>query len=175
MLDELRPPSSTLIGLLADDDRLRVFAAIALGARTVDAAAIAAGLDVATVHTALPRLVSAGLVVQQDGLQVSLDALRAAARERPMRERGMPDATEEQQRVLWNFVERGRLVRLPAKRGQRRVVLDYVARRFDTQRPYPESEVNELLRELHDDHAALRRYLVDEGFLEREGGVYRRA
>jgi len=25
---------------------------------------------------------------------------------------------------------------------------------------------------LHPDHAALRRYLVDEGFLERAGGIY---
>lgn len=175
MLEQLHPPPSTLVGLLADGDRLRVFAAIALGARTVESAAAAAGLDVATVHTVLPRLVSAGVVTHEDGLQVSLDALRAAARERPVRERGMPDATEEQQRVLWNFVEGGRLVRLPARRGQRRVVLDYVARRFDAGRPYPEAEVNDVLRDLHDDHAALRRYLVDEGFLEREGGVYRRA
>jgi hypothetical protein len=35
--------------------------------------------------------------------------------------------------------------------------------------------VNELLTSLHDDHAALRRYLVDEGLLERKAGVYRRA
>jgi len=35
--------------------------------------------------------------------------------------------------------------------------------------------VNELLRGFHDDTASLRRYLVDEGMLEREAGVYRRA
>jgi len=168
-------PAATLIGLLADEQRLRVFAAIALGARTVEAAATAAGADAATVQTVLPRLVSAGLVEQRDGLQVSLAALRAAARERPPRQRGLPDATAEQQRVLRNFVEGGRLVRLPARRGQRRVVLEYVAGRFQADRHYAEAEVNELLKSLHDDHAALRRYLVDDGLLERKGGVYRRA
>lgn len=168
-------PSTTLIGLLADEERLRVFAAVALGARTVEAAADAAGIDVATVQSVLPRLVSAGLVEQDDGLRVALDGLRAAARTRPVRERGMPDATSDQQRVLWNFVEGGRLVRLPARRDRRRVVLDYVAGRFATDRGYAEAEVNEVLGELHDDHVALRRYLVDEGFLERAGGVYRRA
>ncbi|CAN5920546.1 hypothetical protein BH23ACT10_BH23ACT10_05690 [soil metagenome] len=40
---------------------------------------------------------------------------------------------------------------------------------------YGEPEVNELLRRFHDDHATLRRALVDEGFLDRSGGEYWRA
>lgn len=171
---ETTTSSATLVGLLADDQRLRVFAAIALGARTVEEAAAGADADVETVQTVLPRLVSAGLVEQHDGLHVSLAALRAAARARPPRQRGLPDATAEQQRVLRNFVEAGRLTRLPARHGQRRVILEYVAGRFEPDRQYAEAEVNELLWSLHDDHASLRRYLVDEGFLARSGGVYRR-
>jgi len=31
------------------------------------------------------------------------------------------------------------------------------------------------VKELSDDHAALRRYLVDEGFLSRQAGVYWRS
>ena len=166
--------SSTLVGLLADEQRLRVFAAIALGAGTIETVAAAADTDVATVQAVLPRLVSSGLVEQDDGLHVSFATLRAAARERPARQRGMPDATDEQQQVLRNFAEDGRLARLPARQGQRRLILEYVAGRFDTDRPYAESEVNELLRSLHDDHASLRRHLVDMGLLERSGGVYRR-
>jgi DNA-binding transcriptional ArsR family regulator len=73
-------PSSTLLGLLADEQRLRVFAAIALGSRTVEAVAESVDLDVATVQAVLPRLVSTGLVERRDGLQVSLDTLRTAAR-----------------------------------------------------------------------------------------------
>ncbi|MCW2567621.1 MAG: putative regulator, ArsR family, partial [Mycobacterium sp.] len=37
---------------------------------------------------------------------------------------------------------------------------------------YAEAEVNVVLRAWHPDHAALRRYLVDEGFLGRERGEY---
>jgi hypothetical protein len=166
---------ATLAGLLADEQRLRVFAAIALGARTVEAAAQTAGVDVAVVQSVLPRLVSAGFVERRDGLRVSIDALRAAARERPPRQRELPDATAEQQRVLRNFVEGGRLVRLPARRAQRRVILEYVAGRFEPDRHYAEAEVNALLKALHDDHVSLRRYLVDEGLLDRKAGVYRRA
>ena len=164
-----------LVGLLADEDRLRVFAAVALGARKVDEIAERSGLDATEVQAALPRLVGAGLVTQADGFQVSLDALRAAALVRPERDRGAADATPDEQRVLRNFVIDGRLVRLPARQAQMRVVLGYVARRFDESRSYQEVEVNELLRDFHDDTASLRRYLVDEGLLEREAGVYRRA
>ena len=34
--------------------------------------------------------------------------------------------------------------------------------------------IHRILKRHHDDHAALRRYLVDAGLLERERGVYRR-
>ena len=77
--------------------------------------------------------------------------------------------------MLRNFVGGGRLVRLPARYAQKQVVLGYVARRFDEARSYGEREVNELLGGLHDDTASLRRYLVDEGLLEREAGLYRRS
>ena len=37
---------------------------------------------------------------------------------------------------------------------------------------HDDSEVNAVLRPYHDDVAALRRYLIDEGLLGREAGVY---
>jgi hypothetical protein len=40
---------------------------------------------------------------------------------------------------------------------------------------YPEREVNALLAAWHPDVAALRRYLVDEGLLTRDAGVYWRS
>jgi hypothetical protein len=69
----------------------------------------------------------------------------------------------------------GRLHTMPARRARRLVVLDHLAQRFEPGRRYPEVEVNRLLREVHDDVAALRRYLVDEGFLDRAGGQYWRS
>src|SRR5262245_16299755 len=142
---------ATLAGLLADEDRLRVFAAVALGARTVGDAARAAGIDETTVQNVLPRLVQTGVIEQRDGLRISTPALEAAARDRPTRQRGGTDATSEEQRILRNFVVEGRLVRLPARYQQKRIVLGYVARRFEHGRDYDERDVNVLLSELHDD------------------------
>lgn len=64
---------------------------------------------------------------------------------------------------------------MPARRSRRLVVLDHVAGMFEPGRRYPEPEVNVVLRTVHDDFAALRRYLVDEGFLAREDSVYWRS
>ena len=54
-------------------------------------------------------------------------------------------------------------------------MLDHLAQEFEPGRRYPEAKVNEMLRRFHADVAALRRYLVDEGFMNRECGIYWRA
>lgn len=82
-------------------------------------------------------------------------------------------SSEEQ--VLARFVQQGRLVTMPTKRAKRLVVLDHIAQSFELGVTYPEAEVNEVLGRFHDDYAALRRYLVDEQFLSRDGGVYWRS
>jgi hypothetical protein len=51
-------------------------------------------------------------------------------------------------------------------------VLDQIAMVFEPGRRYDEREVNSLLKAFHHDYAALRRYLVDEGFLTRDSGMY---
>jgi hypothetical protein len=77
--------------------------------------------------------------------------------------------------VLQVFLRDGRIVSMPAKQSKRIIVLDYVAQRFDPGVRYTEAQVNDALRELHDDYAMLRRYLVDYGLLDREQGVYWRS
>ncbi len=69
----------------------------------------------------------------------------------------------------------GRLVRIPAKRAKRLVVLDLLAQQFEPGHAFDEPEVNRRLRRFHDDVASLRRYLVDENFLSREHGWYWRS
>ena len=173
--------AATIVGLLAEDDRLRVTAAIALGARSVDDIAERTALDGKAVHKALERLVAAGLIaVGDDGFRVAVDRLRALARSaaagRPQPP-GPEDlgATPEQADVLRNFFDGARLTHLPAARAKRVVVLDFLAGRFEPGRVYPERDVNDELGRWHRDYAALRRALVDEGFLERRDGFYWRA
>jgi hypothetical protein len=70
------------------------------------------------------------------------------------------------------FVAGGRIVAMPAKRARRLLLLDCVAQEFEPGRQYREAEVDEILKEVYDDHASLRRHLIDEGMLSRESGMY---
>jgi hypothetical protein len=69
----------------------------------------------------------------------------------------------------------GRLHTIPRKHAKLLVVLDHLAQSFEPGKVYPEQQVDALLQGFHPDHAALRRYLVDEGFLTREDGYYWRS
>ncbi|HUN35681.1 MAG TPA: DUF2087 domain-containing protein [Trebonia sp.] len=73
------------------------------------------------------------------------------------------------------YMRDGRLAQIPVRQAKRRVLLDFICQSFEPGRRYTEAEVNAVLRALHDDYAALRRYLVDGDFLTRENGYYWRS
>jgi hypothetical protein len=74
------------------------------------------------------------------------------------------------------FVRDGRITVMPARRAARLLLLNQVAQAFEPGRRYAEAAVNEVLKALCDDHAALRRYLVDEDLMSRTpDGTYWRS
>jgi hypothetical protein len=163
---ERTPGPRELVALLAEPDRLRALATVALGANSLPDVAEYAGLDPKSAAKAISRLVAGGLVEggSGEGYRVSYQTLRAAAR--PPADESEP-AEESGNDVLRRFIHKGRLLAMPAAHGKRLVVLDHLAGLFEPGRRYPEPEVNELLGRYHPDYAMLRRYLVDDGFLDR--------
>jgi hypothetical protein len=164
-----------LCGLLAEPDRLQAYAAVVLGAHSPSEVAQRTGLPARSVVAALRRLEQGGLVATVDGrLVAEATAFKDAVRERG---RGSPpqqplDADHQRDAVLRAFIVDGRLRQLPAARGKRRVVLEHIVTCFEPGVKYPERAVNAILRVWHPDHASLRRYLVDDGLMAREGGMY---
>jgi hypothetical protein len=74
------------------------------------------------------------------------------------------------------YVRDGRITVMPARRSARLLLLDQVAQAFEPGRRYAEVAVNEILKALYDDHATLRRYLVDEELMSRTpDGTYWRS
>jgi len=81
-----------------------------------------------------------------------------------------------EQKVLRAFVRDGRLVRIPARERKKRVVLRWLLDRvFPDDEPVDERDVNMRLAIWHPDVSALRRLMVDAGFVTRDGMVYRRS
>ena len=77
--------------------------------------------------------------------------------------------------MLRTFFRAGRLTEIPTKESKRRIVLERIAIEFEPGRRYDEKEVNAIVGAFFNDYAAIRRYLVDEGFLDRDHGVYWRS
>ena len=174
------PDAATIAGLLADDDRRRVFAALVLGGSTLAEVRAATGLTSRRAATALARLVSGDLVVRSDrGDHVVLgEAFRlAAVAAAPARPGPDPtdDMPEDDARILRRYLRGGRLTQIPSQLSRRRVVLDRLSQEFDVGSRYSERQVNAILRRFHEDVASLRRFLVDEGFLDRAAGEYWRS
>jgi hypothetical protein len=165
---------------LLDPDRLAILGALARGPDTSAGLADAAGGSVDEVVRTLAPFVQSGLV-HRDGPRYQLDeqAWRAVARELPQASPPSPRVgfgmTDGEAQVLSRFFRGERLVELPAQRTKRLVVLERLALEFEAGVRYAEPEVNATLRRFHDDHATLRRQLVDEGFLDRAEGEYWRS
>lgn len=75
-------------------------------------------------------------------------------------------------RVLENFVAAGRIIRIPVQRKKKLAILRWLVEEFQPGRLYAEADVNRIIARRHPDFAALRRYLVDEEFMQRRRGVY---
>jgi DNA-binding transcriptional ArsR family regulator len=175
--DEPILDAGLIVGLLADASRRRVVAALVLGASTVEEIRAATGLDARQAVTALGRLVDAELVVRDDQgahfiIEEAFRVAAIAAAPAAGRNDVQTDAPADAARVLRAFVRDGRLTAIPSHHGKRLIILDVLAQELELGRRYTEREVNAILRRWHDDTAALRRYLVDDGFLDREAGQY---
>ena len=161
------PGPRELLALLAEPDRLKALAAVALGANSLPDVAEYDMLDPKSAARALSRLVAGGLVEggAGEGYRVRQETLREAAR--PPAEESEPAKESGNGVVLRRYIHKGRLLAMPAAHSKRLVILDHLAGLFEPGRRYPEPEVNELLGRYHPDYAMLRRYLVDDGFLDR--------
>ena len=62
----------------------------------------------------------------------------------------------------------GTLISIPAKSGKRIAVLEHIASELSPGAKYPEKELNLVIAKYHDDTAAIRRYMIEYGILERD-------
>lgn len=167
---------------LGNAERLKI--AGQLGIQPLSAAELAErlGLPLAEVTNHLGHLQAAGFV-QADGERYRLDSAvveqvsrRVLAQSHPATNPALDGLPEEDVRILRGYVQRdGSLSLIPSQRKKLLAVLRYVRNAFQPGERYPEKQVNEMLSCYHEDTAALRRYLVDEGLVQREHSIYWRS
>ena len=167
--------------VLGEPNRLRIVGLLAQRAHTVEQLGAALGVGVSTVSHHLARLARAGLVISRSESYYNLyslktDALSDMAKtllaqaqpERPVSEQELSDYDRK---VLATFTTSdGRIKTFPMQERKFRVLLRHVLSSFSHGVRYTEKRVNEILSKYNDDTARLRRWLVDFGYMAREGG-----
>ncbi|MFI6759896.1 DUF2087 domain-containing protein [Micromonospora sp. NPDC050417] len=81
--------------------------------------------------------------------------------------------SEDREKVLRTFLKDDRLVTIPSRAGKRRVLLEHIVTSFEPGVRLTEREVDAVLRTFYEpDWVSLRRYLIAEGLMSRENGIY---
>ena len=170
-----------ILRALADPDRLAIAGRLACSNAAASDLADELRMPLPRVRKHLNRLAAAGVARLDDDrrtYRLDPETLRwAAERVGPPRDAGLAlgAATDDEESVLRAFFRDGRLTEIPAKESKRRIVLERIALEFEPGVRYDERTVNAIVGRFSLDHAALRRYLVDEGFLDRDHGTYWRS
>jgi hypothetical protein len=169
---ENEPELLAFVKALASADRLRIIGVLVRGKATRSDIAEQLHLPISDAFNHLAFLVHVGLVTETDGLyDLNEKAVESFARgqfegKRPDYE----DKPEDVRKVLKGFLNAdGTLKQIPAPGSKRLIVLNFIVDAFAFDTDYTEKEVNTILRRFHVDTAALRRYLVDDGLMAREG------
>ena len=161
--------------LALDPIRLAVLGRALPGPVEPEALAADLNLPASKVIRAIGMLRSAGLLT--DDLRLVPGVLAEIARALPAAEPAAPGVlaggwTEPEAEILRTFFAGTRLTSIPIPRAKRRVVLERIVQEFEPGVRYQERTVNRIVEAFHEDYAALRRYMVDEGLLTRADGVY---
>ena len=170
---------------LADPNRVFIVGLLARRAHFGEELAEVLGVKQATVSHHLQKLKHAGLVSSEKQSPYVLYRLRTEGLDELTVTLGspldlteilqLPDENTISERVLRELIDDdGRLRTLPTQRRARAVVTRWLAQKFETGRIYPEREIHRVLLQVHDDCEELRRMLVDAGWFQRSGSVYRR-
>ncbi|MCX6048551.1 MAG: DUF2087 domain-containing protein [Chloroflexi bacterium] len=162
--------------LLLDEDRLKILGLLAQQACSTET--LVTQLDMARVKLHLHKLAEVGLVNQRNDQGVEayqLDRQQILRLKKMLFARAeTPEAQSPVEKELAKFVKQGQLVLLPTHPAKLLLVLQWLVEKFLPDVAYPEREVNELLKGHAEDHATLRRLLVDHGLLVRQAGIYQR-
>lgn len=76
------------------------------------------------------------------------------------------------QKVIDAFFEYGRLKAISAQRKKERICVEEMAKAFEVGKVYEKQEVNDLINRFHEDHCTIRRDMISEGIMERDGSRY---
>ena len=171
-----------LFKCLSDKSRLHIVKSLAIEDMYVERLAERLGLSASTVSFHLKKLSEAGVVRSYKTQYYTMYSLCRNILETTVldmiKEKSDDAALQEEReqqyrkRVLDAFFEYGKLKSIPAQRKKERIILDVIVQAFEFDKKYTEREVNIIIADYYDDFCTLRRDMISERLLDREGSLY---
>jgi len=171
-----------LFKCLSDKSRLQILKSLVIEDMYVERLAERLGISAPTVSFHLKKLTEAGAVTSYKSQYYMMYSLKKEIFETSILEilqeksdeaevQAQRD-TEYRQKVIDAFFEYGKLKSIPAQQKKERIVLEVIAETFEFDRIYYEREVNILIADFYDDFCTIRRDMISERLLERDGTNY---
>ena len=172
----------SLFKCLADKSRLQILKSLAVEDMYVERLAERLGLTASTISFHLKKLSDAGAVSAYKNQYYMMYSLNKEIFQTSILEILQQESDEAQkqakrdadyrQRVIDAFFEYGKLKSIPAQLKKERIVLEVIAEAFEFNRIYSEREVNIIIADFYDDFCTIRRDMIGERLLGRNGMEY---
>jgi len=164
---------------LASADRLRIVGLLSRGSKTASEIADGLGLHLSDVARHIEQLRSSGVVHEANGIyELDEKAIESLARGQFKGKRSafeIEDESPNVRKILKSYLNSdGTIRQIPSQANKLMIILNFIVDAIPFDSVFAETEVNTILRRFHVDTAALRRYLVDYGYMAREsdGSAY---
>lgn len=169
---------------LSDRSRLQILAGLMKGDAYAELIAERLGITASTVSFHMKKLEEAGLVTSHKeqyytvySLKREIPAMRLSALITAGADNEDVQAIREEeyrQKVLKTFFEYGKLKQIPSQRKKKLICYEEIVKMFEFGRVYEEKELSDMIAEVCADYCSVRRDMISEGLLRRNGNEYER-
>ena len=167
---------------LSDMSRLRIVQALTQGDMYTELLAERLELTPSTVSFHMKKLEEAGIVISRKDQYYTVYSLNrevlkeslfdvAASKPEQIDEQEKREA-EYRQKVIKTFFEYGKLRSIPVQRKKKLICYEVIAEHFVPGKVYSEKELNQIISPIHEDYCTIRRDMISEGILCRNGSEY---
>ncbi|MFQ6584978.1 metalloregulator ArsR/SmtB family transcription factor [Priestia megaterium] len=169
---------------VGDPTRIRIISLLKKGPLHGQAIAYKLGLQPSTITHHISKLRNVGLVYQRrqgNIIYFYLDSERLEYNSKAILNIGEESMENQDSKmndkdklsIVKNFINSdGTLKQIPSQRKKKNVILAYLIRDLHQGKTYKEKDLNEYIKNYHEDYATIRRELIMQHFMYRHNGEY---
>jgi hypothetical protein len=170
---------------MGDPTRVRIVTLLAKGPLHGQAMAGKLGLTPPTITHHLKKLREASVVYErrdkntiyfylnESMIKQQAQVLTQLLDKREEELENMVKVSLERQKIIENFFSKdGKLKNIPAQRKKKLMVFEHMIQGLTVGKKYQEKEINEYIKQFHDDYATIRREFIINHYMFRENGIY---